>query len=172
MLFKKSLDFAKSLHWKEIVPSVITAGVAVAFSVSSYLGDIHKTQLTRYQNTISQEYKELRDERLIFTNAMSKFTSDLATGVTPDKKTLDKIDSSIIELHIRVDFFATGLPEEKKSILRALQKTLGEVKHNVIIAKKKDDLNQLTGALKRMQDAYWLAAPVIVGEAGKPEQIL
>lgn len=162
----------EKVSWKQLIGTLVVSIPTCIAGTATYYSSIYESRLERYENTVSDEFIKLRDEKLAFTNSMSNFTRALATEGVVDDEVRSEIDRSIISLHQRIDFFSAGLPSNDKDVLRKFQITLGDVKSSILTVSVKDDLNSLTGALVNMERAYQKVTPIIVGEAGRPGDIL
>lgn len=140
---------------------------ALGGSFTTYL-TLYEKGVTRVEEMKVAEFQGLVSDTKKFEELLSAFTEEIGTKGTVSDDKRRELSATLVRLYSGLGAFSVNLPPEQEPPVRKLQTSINEVKKQVQLTQKKQDLERLGAALVVMFRDLKSARPVMERVVGKP----
>lgn len=149
---------------KRHVLGVFVAGLTLG---SGSFAAIYEARVNRVEDLKVTEFNELMSENKKFLEGLNAFTEEVALKGKIDPKKKSELSASLARLYTNLGTFTVNVSAQNETAVRQLQTSVNEVKKQVQLFKKKQDLDPLGVSLVDYFEKLNTAKPVIEAAVGK-----
>ncbi|MGO8016305.1 hypothetical protein AB9E19_15270 [Rhizobium leguminosarum] len=158
-MWEKFINFCR-----QHIISVFIAGLTLG---SGSFAALYEAGINRVEDLKVVEFNELMSENKKFLEGLNAFTEEVALKGKIDPKKKSELSASLARLYTNLGAFTVNVSAENEASVRDLQTSVNEVKKQVQLMKKKQDLDPLGVSMVDYFEKLNAAKPIIEAAVGK-----